>query len=283
MKLENIPQNLKNLNQWVCYRLLPTEKLGKFDKIPYNPKTGGKAMSNNRSTWADFKTALAAVDKFSFDGLGIMFADGLCGIDIDGCIDEKGNLSPLARDILEIMDSYSEYSPSGKGLHILFFGQIEQLPDTYKKNPNNGVEIYSSGRFFTVTGNSTNNKEVSERTSQIRKVQEKFMKRDYQIEFSPVSPFSPDDMALIEKAKKAKNGAKFTALWNGDISAYPSASEADLALCSLLAFWTGGNPDAMDRLFRQSGLFRCDKWDRKQSGTTYGWITINQAVKTYNA
>ena len=282
MMINNIPQKLKDLNQWVCFKLIYNEKLGKYDKIPYNAKTGGKAMSNNKSTWADFNTALAATTKYSFDGLGIMFANGLCGIDIDGCVDEQGNLSPLAQGIISIMNSYSELSPSGKGLHILFFGEIEDLPDTYKKNPNNGVEIYSSGRFFTVTGNCINNKDIEERKAEIKIVQEKFMSRAAQVIISPPSPSSPDDKELIIKAKNAKNGAKFTALWNGNINGYPSNSEADLALCSILAFWTSGNPDAIDRLFRQSSLFRCDKWDRKQSGTTYGWITNNKALESYN-
>ena len=283
LKIDNIPQKLKNLNQWVCYRLIYNEKLGKFDKIPYNPKTGGKAMSNNRSTWADFNTALEATEKYSFDGIGIMFSDGLCGVDIDKCVDNEGNISSLAQEIIHIMDSYCEFSPSGKGLHILFFGEIEDLPDTYKKNPNNGVEIYSSGRFFTVTGNTINNNEAFERTAQIRIVQEKFMKRKTQFLNSPFCPLSPSDKELIEKAKIAKNGEKFSSLWNGDIKGYPSNSEADLALCSMLAFWTKGNAEEIDRLFRQSSLFRCDKWDRIQSGTTYGRITIDKSVKSYKA
>ncbi len=71
-----------------------------------------------------------------------------------------------------------------------------------------------------------------------------------------------DDRDLLDKASAASNGASFDALWRGDLSGYGSASEADLALCNHLAFWTGGDPARIDSLFRQSGLMR-DKWDRE--------------------
>ena len=81
---------------------------------------------------------------------------------------------------------------------------------------------------------------------------------------------------LIEKAKNAKNGAKFTALWEGLTDGYDSQSEADLALCCLLAFWTGGDRDRIDRLFRQSGLYREDKWGGRED---YRERTINAALE----
>lgn len=86
---------------------------------------------------------------------------------------------------------------------------------------------------------------------------------------------SLDDQTLIEKAKNAKDGAKFSALWEGDISGYASHSEADLALCCLLAFWTGGDRDRINGLFRQSGLFR-EKWERED----YRDNTINAALES---
>ena len=92
-------------------------------------------------------------------------------------------------------------------------------------------------------------------------------------------PSLGDDAALIEKAGKAKNGAKFRALMAGDYYlTYPSQSEADVALCSLLAFWTQ-DPVQIDRIFRTSGLFR-DKWDKKHhaDGSTYGEGTIQKAL-----
>ena len=90
--------------------------------------------------------------------------------------------------------------------------------------------------------------------------------------------FAAND-GLPERAFNAKNGQKFKKLYYGDWSGYDSQSEADQALCNLLAFWTGKNPERMDELFRSSGLMR-DKWNRKQSGSTYGEITIQKALKS---
>ncbi|MEF8824842.1 MAG: hypothetical protein V5A27_00620, partial [Halapricum sp.] len=88
-----------------------------------------------------------------------------------------------------------------------------------------------------------------------------------------------EDEQLLSKARNAKNGEKFARLWRGNTSGYESQSEADMALCSLLAFWTGGDHDRIDRLFRESGLMR-EKWDEVHfsDGSTYGEKTVERAV-----
>ncbi|ELY62816.1 hypothetical protein C489_21106 [Natrinema versiforme JCM 10478] len=88
-----------------------------------------------------------------------------------------------------------------------------------------------------------------------------------------------EDKDLLEKARNASNGEKFERLWRGSTAGYESQSEADMALCCLLAFWTGGDHTRMDRLFRQSGLLR-DKWDdvHYADGSTYGEKTIERAI-----
>jgi hypothetical protein len=90
-------------------------------------------------------------------------------------------------------------------------------------------------------------------------------------------PLELDDTELLFRARSASNGAKFNALWNGDYSNYTSESEATLALCDLLAFWTQGDRGRMDSLFRSSGLMR-DKWDESRSDTTWGWQQIDKAL-----
>ena len=104
-------------------------------------------------------------------------------------------------------------------------------------------------------------------------------------EQSKPKPFRPDgisldDQTLVAKAQSAKDGAKFLALWNGNISGYKSQSEADLALCNILAFWTRGDYERIDRLFRQSGLYR-EKWDRRNEAgeEDYKDKTINAALE----
>lgn len=70
-----------------------------------------------------------------------------------------------------------------------------------------------------------------------------------------------DDVELIERAMHTRNGAKFSRLWQGDWSGYPSQSEADAVLCAMLAHWTGADPGRIEALFRQSGLYR-ENWER---------------------
>src|SRR5207249_2707772 len=88
------------------------------------------------------------------------------------------------------------------------------------------------------------------------------------------------DAPLLERAHAARNGAKFTALWRGDWSGYPSQSEADQALCNLLAFWTHGDAPRVDSLFRRSGLYR-PKWDQRRGAQTYGERTVATAIAGY--
>lgn len=125
---------------------------------------------------------------------------------------------------------------------------------------------------------------------QLRGVLERYMVRqraqkpkgrelDWDDEIGGSAPTDLDDLALRRKIERSKNGAAFSALWAGDISGYKSHSEADMALCNILAFWTNKDAARMDRLFRQSGLMR-DKWSRQQSGSTYGTITIMNAIGT---
>ena len=273
---KNIPESLKKLNQWVCFKLEYNKKKGKYDKIPKDPKTGYNAKANDPSTWSDYQTAVNAVSKYGFDGIGIEFANGIFGVDLDNVV-KDGKLTPEAQDIIKTLDSYTEYSPSGTGVHIICKGTI---PPKDRRKGN--VEMYSEGRFFTVTGNVLGEpKDIQERTTQAAIVHAKYLKREEQ---KPTNQQPTDldlsDSELINKAMSAKNGHIFRALWNGDISGYPSQSEADLALCNLLAYWTNGNAYRMDALFRQSALYR-PKWDERHGADTYGKMTIKKALNNF--
>lgn len=90
----------------------------------------------------------------------------------------------------------------------------------------------------------------------------------------PVEPLDLDDAELLRRAREADNGAKFSRFFDaGNITDYPSHSEADLAFCGMLAFWCGRDKERMDRLFRRSGLYR-DKWDRAD----YRNWTLDKAI-----
>lgn len=293
-KIENIPAYLREHGLFCLWKY--EDRDGRRTKMPYNPNSQqDRAKSNDRSTFAPMATAQARAA--GFDGIGIGIFDDIAGIDIDHCIDDAGQLSPMAQDIVQTMDAYTEISPSGKGLRILFLAPGFQYDKDryYIKESKQGLEVYIAGmtnRYLTVTGNTLRSSDLVDRTKQLQSVLDRYMKRNT-ADQQPQGQQSLDswqyvrmqqrtaadlsDRELIDRAMNARNGSAFTALWNGDISGYPSHSEADQALCNLLAFWTGKDAARMDALFRQSGLMR-DKWNRRQSGTTYGAITIQKAI-----
>lgn len=295
----NLPAQLREKGLFCCWRY--EERDGKKTKVPYNPRTGGRAQSTNPDTFAPLPVALAALEVGRYDGVGVGVFGSLGAIDIDRCLSAAGEPSPLAADVVETMQGYTEVSPSGKGLRILFTvpeGFPYDKVRYYINNQKSGLEIYIAGatqKYVTVTGNAwTPGLDLEGRGEQLRAVLEKYMVRPQAQR--PTPPPAPaaldweakigssaaalDDLALIEKAKQSRSGAQFTALWAGDISGYKSPSEADIALCNTLAFWTNKDPGRMDRLFRMSGLFRPDKWDRPTAGSTYGAITIRNAIDT---
>lgn len=255
---------------------------GKKTKVPYMPN-GSRAKATEKSC---FTTYDAVMNVKGYDGIGLGIFDHMGVIDIDHCI-KDGEVSDLAKDVINLVESYAEVSPSGTGLHILF--KIDKLKFNktkyYINNRSLGLEVYIAGatsRFITITGENVNDLDIEMRDEEVTAVLEKYMKRPESEKVmgeTGCSYLSDDE--VIEKASH-KNGFKFDKLWDGDTSSYPSHSEADLALCMILAFWCGGDLDQMDRLFRESGLMR-DKWDRAQSGSTYGAITLNNAVKKCKA
>lgn len=278
VKHDNIPQKLKDTAQFCCWQYETVK--GRQTKVPYDPVTGHKARTNQPTTFTTFEGAISAMA--NYDGIGIRVANGIAGIDLDHCL-RKGTLLPWAREIVDKFHAtYIEVSPSGTGIRIfcLVPEQFSYDTDIYyiKKGD---IEVYIPGftnRFLTVTGNALNREDVTETTEALTWLLNTYMHRPTPPAATSVSGRSYlKDESVIEKASNAQNGAKFTHLWNGNISEYPSHSEADAALCSLLAFWCGGDKEQMDRLFRQSGLMR-DKWDEYRGADTYGNMTILKAI-----
>lgn len=282
---ENLPEYLKEHGLFCLWKY--ETRLGKRTKPPYNPHTLKYGDSSDPEAFADLKTAEAAAA--GFDGLGVgMFGD-LCGIDIDHCI-EDGELSEMAADIVLTMDTYTEISPSGEGIRILFLapGLEYDRGAYYLKNSEKGLEIYladMTNRYLTVTGNVFNSAGIEDRGDRLQTVLDRYMRREREQapDYTPAgAPLDLEDEEIVERAMNARNGWKFSHLWNGDIAGYVSHSEADQALCNLLAFWTDRDAPRMDRLFRQSGLYRNEgrarKWDTKRGGATYGEMTIANAI-----
>ena len=274
----SIPADLMVLPQWVCWGAP-----GKARKCPYNPRTGYPAKAGQPDTWADLATATAEVNAGHYEGVGFEFnSGGIVGVDFDHCI-QGGKLDAWAAAWVERFNSYTEVSPSGTGLHILCRGK---LPGEAVKKPRG--EMYDRARYFTITGKPWDGPAKPLRDAQeavtalyeeLQAETRKVAERPTEARTAPPGAVSIEDAPLIEKMKRGRNGAEFSRLWAGDISAYPSHSEADIALCNALAWWTNCDAARVDRLFRQSGLMR-EKWDRQQSGTTYGAITVQNAVNT---
>jgi len=272
-----IPDELKNIPQWVNWKIAEDEnRPGKYKKIPINPRTNGQAQSNNHSTWSDYQTAVQ-----NSKNIGFMFGSGYFGVDIDGIEDEihefkDGDTDNVVYEFVYGLKSYAELSISGKGIHIICKGE---LPQTGRRKGN--IEMYSNGRFFIMTGISISEfDKINECTQSILPLHEKYIGSPKMTEKNKIIPLNMSERDVINLAMQSKNGDAFKHLWEGKWEGfYSSQSDADLALCNHLAFWTQCNDTQMDSLFRQSGLMR-DKWDRRQSGTTYGAITVSKAIAT---
>jgi primase-polymerase (primpol)-like protein len=214
------------------------------------------------------------------DGIGFVFttADPYTGIDLDHCRTNEGDLEGWAAAIVERLHSFTEWSPSGEGLHILVKAS---LPECAGRRTS-GIEIYNSRRYFTITGDQLERTPgaIEKRETEILDLVAALDKKSQSLEsYSSLGSVAETDEELILCAQRAKNGAKFQRLWAGDTSDYEGDhSRADAALCSLLAYYTNGEEARVDRLFRRSGLYR-QKWDRPTAGSTYGSRTIQAVLR----
>ncbi len=145
-------RELQGLRQWVCW-CYEKDRNGKPTKVPYNARTGGKASHSNPHTWSSYDQAVYArdhrftFDDRSYDGIGFVFNNDYTGIDLDHCIDpETGEPNAWAQAIIDRVDSYTELSPSGTGVHIIARGTI---PKGVKRPE---IEMYCRARFFTISG-----------------------------------------------------------------------------------------------------------------------------------
>lgn len=257
-------------------------------KVPLDPESGSYASTADPATWTAFETAVDHRDSLDADGIGFVFteADAYIGVDLDDCRDpDTGYADAWAAEIIARLDSYTEVSPSGTGYHVIARGT---LPGDRSRH--GAIEMYEANRFFTMTGDHVAGtpQTVAQRTAELTHVYRDYLQSASESSSSgPADAESPasspetlaSDEKLLERARAAANGDDFAQLWDGNAVGYESHSEADMALCCHLAFWTGGDPARMDRLFRDSGLMR-SKWDEVHyaDGSTYGERTIERAL-----
>ena len=149
VRVEGIPRELRARPQWVLWRL--EERDGKPTKVPYSPRTGARAKSTDLMTWGTFEEAFEAYEAGDCVGVGFVFcsADPFTGVDLDDCRNpETGELEPWAAKIVTALDSYTELSPSGTGVHIICKARIP------RGGRRGRVEMYAQDRFFTITGHT---------------------------------------------------------------------------------------------------------------------------------
>ncbi len=279
----NFPEEMRLLHQWVLWRIEVRDD--KPTKVPYTAN-GLRAESDNPSSWTSFDAACKAYLRGNYTGIGFMFSeyDPYIGIDFDKCVTD-GAIDPEKWDFVCKLGSYTEVSQSGTGLHVIVKGL---LPPGGRKSTQHKIEMYDRLRFFVVTGDvlpdyhpniECRQQEIEHLHTQIfpKKASQTPSVGHRNTQESDSIP--ADDETLWRKIFTSQNGAKVKALYDGHKNGYgDDDSAADLALCNYLAFWTGNDASRIDRMFRQSALYR-EKWDRNaRTGETYGEGTIARAI-----
>ena len=155
---EKLPETLKSGAGFLLWRY--ETRNGRPTKVPYRI-SGVRADATNRSHFSSFEAAKLAFDKGGYDGIGIFVEPRFSAIDIDDCVTESG-FTELADDIINLMDSYTEYSPSGKGVRI-FIDTADAVFDKAKYYVNNRkihVEAYTEKKYVSATGNVIREKPI---------------------------------------------------------------------------------------------------------------------------
>lgn len=280
VKPEKIPHELTQLPQWIGYQLAPKTN-GKTDKIPKNPHTGGNASVTAPATWSDFLTALDfAYCSEDADGVAIVLSgqDNLVVVDIDDCVLPDGSLKPAAQEIVAELNSYSEISPSGRGVHLFAFGK---LPPGRRRSQKLGIEMYETERFMTVTGHHLRGTptQVLERTEQLQQLHVRIFGNQSQESCQPAPSEMPEsDWQLWLSMFEASGGGRVRQLFEGDISGSRNdPSQAVIDLGNALAYWTKNDRTRMKRMLYQTALKR-DKWEERRGEITWLDYQINDCI-----
>ena len=270
-----LPTELRTERRWVVARFEGRTD-GKPTKVPYCPDAPmRRADTTDPSTWSDFGTAARLVTSKEFPALGFVLGDGFVGVDLDGCRDAAtGVIEPWAQEVIDRLDSYTDISVSGSGIHVICRGT---LPDGRRRKGQ--VEMYDRARYFVMTGASvtahSSQSGIADRTAELATLHAEVFSESGTDSIAVATcsgsrvTTADDDLVIAALTKDVT----VQRLWSGDTSGYDSRSEADLAFCRHLATHTNADGAQMDRLFRRSGLYR-PKWDRQD----YRDRTIRVAV-----
>jgi hypothetical protein len=256
---DRLPDELKSYNQWVVWRYEPTDT-GKPAKVLYDCNSLHKASTTNPLNWVSFRQAVALARSghfMGFAGIGFVFADDpYTGIDLDDA--PTPEVRAVQENLFRQFDSYSELSPSGKGLHIIIRAR---LPGEGRRR--NSIEMYDRARYFTMTGNVIHNAPIAERQLEAEQLYSTLSEgRTLPLPHSISGTQTQSDEAIVQQAVDAANGDKFSQLLQGEWQGYyPSQSEADFAFINIVAYYTDNHEQVL-RIFQNSPLGQREKGKR---------------------
>ena len=311
-------EELKQRNQWVNY-VITQRNDGSAGKPPINPHTLRNASTTDPDHWTDYKTAAGRVGSFAtfttsekekqslrVAGTGVIMTGGYCGIDLDHVVEDGKIKAPFVMKLVSTLDTYTEFSISGTGLHLLMFA--DNLPSdlggkfhvdgegNLNKNGKYIIEVYAykngGGRYLTVSENVFHNRPINHEVGdKIQKIYDYYTAARTQPKEQPTpspvgsnTPPERSDEEVLNMALRYDYDGSFKRLYEGDLSMHGNDhSTADLAFVNKLKSWTNGDRGQIDRIFRNSGLMR-EKWDRpmsRGSEKTYGQQTIDKALENF--
>lgn len=264
---QRIPAPVADAPRWLGLRADWIPQRQKYNKPPVDAR-GHVCDKRDEAAWMSLVDALRTMRLYGLAGVGrvLLKDEHIVGIDVDRCRDPlTGAIDPSAQIIIDSCASYAEASLSGTGIRIFVFGSLpEEVHSGRRSGP---VELYHHHAFLGVTGHHLAGTPTTVELNQpavdalyARILASRAGSRQDTRHVPTDTPPPLSDSALLERAYRAGNAAKFERLWAGDTTGYTSASEADLALASLLAFWST-DAAQVGRLLRQSGLCRA-KWER---------------------
>jgi hypothetical protein len=253
-----IPASLRDIPQWGLWGEKTQD--GTRTKAPFCAERVPLSHSQPE-TWLSYPEALKRFQESEGYFNGLSFCLGgkapFCGIDFDHCRNiDTGAITPVVRQLVTQLASYTEVSTSKDGLHTWVKGHFD---GSGRKFTHLGIEVYCKQRCFIVTGNHLPKSpdEVQDRQAVVDHLR--------------------DALDILDKLCSDKEKwPKAEKLFTGDTSDYKSHSDADMALCNMAAH-AGATAEAIDTLIRLSGLYR-DKWNEQHGAQTYGEMTIAEAL-----
>lgn len=297
----NIPQELQQIPHWVCYKLEWDDGKQKLNKVPHDIRGYKVAIKNsNINKYGKFEDALKTYFDHpkGFNGIGFVFTNtnDLIGIDVDNCI-KNGQLNEFHKALIMGLKSYSEFSPSGNGFHVIIKGKLDPSWGNKANDKVNGIgyEIYEQERFFTFTANPIINdykiintvgenelKDVYEKYFNVFKTSDIDNKNNVISISTSRNSNSQTNQEFIELG--LKKDRPFKTMYEGQRQSDDESSN-DYALCCKLAFWSNHDPDLMLQVLLESPYFK-SKTDSQQSkwlerrNDQYANATIMKAIQT---